>query len=142
MTQKSVFQEGKYKGLSVFQVLSLNRQYLAYCYFRYEGISFTKDILEQLGITGNFIIPKPSSNIKKFEEWKKCDFHDLIDKYKTDGSTDFIAYIKASQLTKSRCKKSLNRQLVKNHMLEKKLSNKGVMQSINHSKGINDNILL
>lgn len=35
---------------------------LAFIYFRFEKISFTDDILEELGIKGKYEIPKPSSN--------------------------------------------------------------------------------
>ena len=35
---------------------------LAFIYFRFEKISFTDDILEELGIKGKYEIPKPSSD--------------------------------------------------------------------------------
>ena len=38
---------------------------LAFIYFTYEKISFTDEILEQLGIKGKYEIPKPSKNIQK-----------------------------------------------------------------------------
>ena len=42
---------------------------VAYIYFTFEKISFTDDILEQLGIKGKYEIPKPSKNIQKRREY-------------------------------------------------------------------------
>ena len=85
MTEKSVFQSGKYEGLSVHQVLSLNRDYLAYAYYTYEGISFCNEILERLGITEDLRIPKPSKDEKNSTNTKERHSTNLL---KVAGRTE------------------------------------------------------
>jgi hypothetical protein len=131
MTEKSVFQSGKYEGLSVHQVLSLNRDYLAYAYYTYEGISFCNEILERLGITEDLRIPKPSRDEEKFKEYKKRMFGELIESCRKDGSTEEIAYIKARKIMSKKIKNEIFRRIGDNNMMKREKSSKLSMQRYN-----------
>lgn len=53
---------------------------LAVIYFKFEKISFTDDILEELGIKGKYEIPKPSSNKEKQIDYFMDMYRALSDK--------------------------------------------------------------
>ena len=70
MARKSVFDGGKFEGLSVQQIIDMGRQdYLVYQYYRYCKISFIDDILEEIGITAEYRIKKPGSNLEMYRKW-------------------------------------------------------------------------
>lgn len=72
MARKSIFTGGKYEGLSVQMVLDLGKIWGLVCrYYRYDTISFLPDILDEIGITEEFRIKKPGSDIHLFEKWKE-----------------------------------------------------------------------
>lgn len=131
MTEKSVFQIGKYEGLSVHQVLSLNRDYLAYAYYHYEGISFCNEILELLGITEDLRIPKPSRNEEKFNDYKRKKFHELVESCKKDGSSNRLAYIKAKRITSKRAKNEVFRKICTDKTIRMEKSSKLSMARYN-----------
>ena len=80
MAKRSIFERGNCEYLSVQQVLDLKRQtYLAFQYYNRSKISFTLDVLEELGIVGKLTIKKPGINPKMFEEWKKWFYRNMDD---------------------------------------------------------------
>jgi len=73
MARKSVFDLGKFEGLSIQQILTLGHgYYVRFVYFKYDKISFQEDILEEVGITKEFRIEKPGHDLEMLE---KCKTH-------------------------------------------------------------------
>ena len=71
LARKSIMTGGPHEGLSVQMIINMGRQWrLAYTYFRYGMLSFLPDILDELGITEQFRIDKPGSDLEMFEKWK------------------------------------------------------------------------
>jgi len=70
LTRKSKFGIGKIKDCTVQDLLDRKKHFeLISAYFKLTTIDFTKDILDELLITGEYIIIKPNSNkdiYKKF----------------------------------------------------------------------------
>ena len=80
MARRSIFEGGNCEYLSVQQVLDLKRQtYLAFQYYNRSKISFTLDVLEELGIIGKLTIVKPGKDTKVFNEWKKWFYGNMDD---------------------------------------------------------------
>ena len=69
MARKSVFYEGKFEGYSVQQLIDLKEYcYLRWCYFNCSMVSFLTDILEEIGVSEEFRIDKPGTDLSKFDE--------------------------------------------------------------------------
>ena len=80
MARKSVFEAGKHELLSVQQIIDINKQpYLGYQYYKRSRISFTIDVLEELGIVGKLTIKKPGTNPEMYEEWKNWFYGNMDD---------------------------------------------------------------
>ena len=63
LTRKSLFKIGKNKDLTVQRLLDLNKNIsLISAYYKLSTFNLTKDILDELQITDEWIIPKPSVN--------------------------------------------------------------------------------
>jgi hypothetical protein len=66
LTPKSYLRVGKYKDLRIQEILDLNKTaYLRYFYYNMQGISFTEDILKQIGVIGDdydYRIKKPGTD--------------------------------------------------------------------------------
>lgn len=73
MARKSVFNFGKHELKSVEQVMVLEPEYIGFIYYHKRQISFTDDILEEMGITGKLTIKKPNDTIDEnlFADWKR-----------------------------------------------------------------------
>lgn len=72
MARKSVFTIGKWEGYSVQQVLDLKGyNTLRWYYYNCSMISFLPDILDEIGITEEWRIEKPSTDPEKGEELQK-----------------------------------------------------------------------
>lgn len=66
LARKSVLDFGKYEGRSVQQVIDLkNTRMLRWYYYNCSMISFLPDILDELGITEEWRIPKPGKDPEK-----------------------------------------------------------------------------
>jgi hypothetical protein len=61
LTEKSVLVQGKYKGLTVGNILKTDPYYLEYLYYAVEKISFCDDILKKINIP--YTIKKPGVNL-------------------------------------------------------------------------------
>ena len=67
LTLKSKLNFGKYKNCTVEQMFGMRMQkQLISIYFKLSKITFTDDILTQLGIVAEFRISKPSKNIELY----------------------------------------------------------------------------
>ena len=83
MTRKSIigFGTDKYKNLSVQQCIDAGYSYdLIRMYFGLSKISFTKDILDELGIAGEFILNKPGKNNDLVKPFNKISFENMTEK--------------------------------------------------------------
>jgi len=95
MTRKSIVGYGAsdVRDLSVQMLLDLGKQnFLINSYFNLEKIDFIEDILEELGITAEWRIPKPSKDLDKRIEfyknrYKEMDYNERI-KYFNDKESE------------------------------------------------------
>jgi hypothetical protein len=63
LAKKSTLNFGKYKDCTVEKLIGMRKQIdLTSMYFKLSKISFNEEILEELGITSEFRILKPSTN--------------------------------------------------------------------------------
>lgn len=132
MAMKSVFDSGKYKDLSVVQLLSLNHHtYIRYCYYTYDKISFTEDVLNQVNITPEFRITKPGKDLEIFDKFKQ---HMILIRQDIVANMDDIDRIKKYSKKRSRSKKmkaviSINKSISSDHF-----NKKSVLQGKNHGR--------
>jgi hypothetical protein len=72
MTAKSTLEEGRYAFMKVGDLMKEVEHitYLVNIYFRYDNLSFTDEVLDQLGVTEEYRIEKPGSNRVRFYDWK------------------------------------------------------------------------
>jgi hypothetical protein len=84
MTMLSKFNEGTYVNNTVSEVMQINRRYLIWSYYNVEKLSFTDDVLEDLGVDR---IEKPGiSKLKpKHKEVLYCDIKKKIVALKIQG---------------------------------------------------------
>jgi len=70
LTKKSTLKFGKYKDYTVGHLLGMKKQIdLISIYFKLSKITFTDDILDELGITEEYRITKPSKNIELYQDF-------------------------------------------------------------------------
>lgn len=70
LTKKSTLNFGTYKNSTVEVLFGMRKQIdLTSIYFKLSNITFTDEILNELGITEEFRIPKPSKNVELYEEF-------------------------------------------------------------------------
>jgi hypothetical protein len=69
LTEKSVIQAGKNKGLTVGDLLQIKKIDLIYSYFNYGALTFTDEILDKLTIYPEDRIEKPGKNPEKFKKY-------------------------------------------------------------------------
>lgn len=67
LTKKSIIQNGKNKGLTVSDLLRLKKIDLIYSYYHYDVLTFTDEILDELGIKPEDKIEKPGKAPEKFK---------------------------------------------------------------------------
>lgn len=119
LTVKSTMGFGIYKELKVGEVINLNKkQYLRWCYYNLSNITFTEDILIQLGITEEYRIEKPGKNV---EHGVLLD--ELIFSMYSDKAQEAIG--KATEKRRSAKRK-------KNKLFDKIRFSKGNLQRLNH----------
>lgn len=69
LTEKSVIGFGRYSDSTVGMLISYEKtHYLRWCYFNFESITFTDDILSKIHIPNNFRINKPGKDLIKHTE--------------------------------------------------------------------------
>lgn len=119
LTVKSTMGFGIHKELKVGEVINLNKkQYLRWCYYNLSNITFTEDILIQLGITEEYRIEKPGKNV---EHGVLLD--ELIFSMYSDKAQEAIG--KATEKRRSAKRK-------KNKLFDKIRFSKGNLQRLNH----------
>ena len=63
LTRKSKFGFGTYKDLTMQKLLDLGKKFdLIAAYYKLTSITFVDDILEEIGITGEYLIKKPGAD--------------------------------------------------------------------------------
>lgn len=72
MTRKSKIGFGKYKDLTVQTMLDFNRKLeLISAYYKLTSINYNEDVLNELNITDEYRIDKPSSNKEMYYKFLK-----------------------------------------------------------------------
>jgi len=70
LTKKSTLKFGKYKDYTVEHLFGMKKQIdLTSIYFKLSNITFVDEILDELGITENFRIEKPSKNEELYKDF-------------------------------------------------------------------------
>lgn len=70
LTKKSTLKFGKFKDCTVEHLFGMRKQAeLTSIYFKLSTITFTDDILEELGITEEYRIVKPSKDVELHQEF-------------------------------------------------------------------------
>lgn len=70
LTKKSTLNFGKFKDYTVEHLFGMKKQIeLISIYFKLSTITFTDDILDELGITKEYRIEKPSKNVELYQEF-------------------------------------------------------------------------
>jgi hypothetical protein len=95
LTEKSILVHGKYKGLTVGNILKTNPYYLRYIYYAIEKISFCDDILKKIDIPYTITKPGVDLNYKsylvsilsriKYDDWSKERVLKFINARKLNG---------------------------------------------------------
>jgi hypothetical protein len=75
LTKKSTLKFGKYKDCTVDHLIAIGRKVeLISAYFKLSAITFTDDILDELDITEEYRIEKPSTNVELYQEFMKIKY--------------------------------------------------------------------
>ena len=121
LTKRSPILFGRYSDLTVQELLNVNKyRYLRWMYFCCSKINFIPDILEQLGITSDYIINKPGVN------------ENLMDKLNNEKSDKMGSFTKLKQDSH---KKKVNKFKTRRaYGLASNIEPKGVMQARNQRK--------
>lgn len=70
LTKKSTLKFGKYKKYTVEHLLGMKMQKaLISIYFKLSNITFVDEILDELGISEEYRIPKPSKNVDLYQDF-------------------------------------------------------------------------
>ena|SRR6478752_3502373 len=70
LTKKSLLKFGKYKDYTVEHLFGMKKQIdLTSIYFKLSNITFADEILDELGITEDYRIIKPSKNEQLYKEF-------------------------------------------------------------------------
>jgi len=120
-TEKSVLGFGRYRDLTVHDIIIMDASYIAYVYYSCTKVSFHKDILDLLKITP---IQKPGKNLELFEAWKK-EFKANLPF--TEEERKHYHYMRRNAEKRKAAKK-----LERVERYENRTTNKGWLQSINH----------
>jgi hypothetical protein len=70
LTKKSTLNFGKFKDYTVEHLFGMKKQIeLTSIYFKLSTITFTDDILDELGITEEYRMTKPSKNVELYQDF-------------------------------------------------------------------------
>jgi hypothetical protein len=119
LSLKSILNFGQYNGLSVQQIIDLNKQqYLRWVYYNYEGLSFIDEIFDLIYLKDENKINKPGKN---------PDLHIQI-----EGEHDKKRYGIEGIVKEKHVKKNFKMKIAKRVCFEKKFYSRSSMQSRNH----------
>lgn len=128
LTPKSIFKFGPYKGQSVGVIVKRSPNYIVNAYYNLSAISFNNEILEELGIVGEFVIDKPSKDKSLAKKFYK-------NKYKAErASRSDLENIKEAAKYKKDKKFSNMRRRISYNNYNNKLLSKSNLQGINHGR--------
>jgi len=121
LSSKSLLGFGKYADMTVSQVIAINKKiYLKWCYYNLSNISFIDEILDELYIIGDYVIEKPGTDAKKWN-----DMSNYMNKYIGAEGMARKARHKKRQKANSICN---------NNRLSKLYYKKSVLRYLNNSK--------
>lgn len=85
LAMKSCIGFGPYKDVTVYQMISTRKEgFLIKIYYTCSNIDFNQEIKDELCITKDREIEKPSKSWEKFKEHRKSIFADINSKNKTE----------------------------------------------------------
>jgi hypothetical protein len=127
LTRKSVIGFGKYQDLTVQNVIdTISVSHLIRMYYNLGKISFTEDVLNEIGVFEEIRINKPGKLIK--EEAEKKISIALTNYYKDKD------ILKEKSLQKRRKKANIVDKEMQSRAIDNKLYNKNSLMSKNHNK--------
>lgn len=68
MTAKSKWGFGKYRDLTIGDIIKYDPAYVAWMYYTVETVSFCQEVMEEMDMTP---IDKPGTSAEALKEWKK-----------------------------------------------------------------------
>jgi len=125
LTRKSIlgFGYSADRHLSVQMLLDMGkRKLLISSYYGLQKIDFADDVLNELGITEEYRIPKPG----KDNDMKKKFYTDLIPKIQSQERTELDKIKEAASVMKEKRK-----NLLRQEMIVKYKENKGFLKAVN-----------
>jgi nitrogen regulatory protein PII-like uncharacterized protein len=121
LTEKSKMGFGRFHDYTVGDILIMGKEdYLQWVYYNSDMISFMPQVLDKLGITGEFIIEKPGKKPDLYNGLKKHNYKNMTDEERKENLKRKSHVNKQNRLNK------LNRNISYNSFFKK-----GVMQSRN-----------
>lgn len=117
LTRKSKIGWGMYKDRTVQEMIGSYKKQLAWLYYNVEWMTFTQDILDELGIKGKWCIEKPGVDKKSYE----ARLRHILD-FKYGDKVKFVMY--------NRKKRRQAKELLKAE--EESISSKARMMAYNH----------
>lgn len=82
LTRKSTLKFGIHSDLSVQEIINLNNhKYLRWVYFNCSNIDFFEDVLDEIKISLEFRIPKPSKNPELYFQLNKFIFDSCSEEF-------------------------------------------------------------
>ena len=119
LTRKSIIGFGKFKDSTVQNILDLQHyNYLRWVYYCNSHINFFDDILIELSIIDDYIIPKPGTNEGLFEKLRDEKYNKMtsLGKLKYNAKANKNKRIKSSLNIKTVSKENSKQSLLnKNH---------------------------
>jgi hypothetical protein len=136
LSKKSVFGFGKYKGCYVGQVMQTDKRYIGFVYYNIAGLSFVDEILNEVGITDELVIEKPSTNSELFDKFESRVFYHEVKEIESrmEGGECFENNIKAFSIAKKNTRCDISRLKSKKRNKDFSYWSKSNMQAVNQGK--------
>ena len=75
LTKKATLKFGRFKDTRIETLIGMRKEeYVISIYFKVSKITFTDDVLKELGFRENHRIEKPGKSLFKFKEFSKLNF--------------------------------------------------------------------
>ena len=128
-TEKSILYDSKkYKNQTIDTIIKVDKNYLIYCYYHFSKVNFVQSILEKLGITRDFIIPKPSKDSEMYHKF-------CLHRIKCMNEDELTEHFKNKKTVIKREIKLREARLLN---AERKIFSKSNLQTLNQNKNAMD----
>ena len=133
MARKSVFNDGKYEGYSVQQVIDLKAfNYLRWRYYNSSMVSFLPDILDEIGISEEWRIVKPGTDPNKYNKLEEKKLKAYKGMLREISKTDPVKACAINNTIKARLRGRAYKKLVFVVKADNAHFSKAAMQRRNH----------